>query len=320
MGRNDLTYTEDNYYDHLIDLNSYLQGAPFHEELKLDAAGLLSFHWADCQNTCLLEIAEVLNSARGRARLDWLNHNLQKLKEIPTWLRGPVSTLHSNLYDTYDNFLEMPFRHALDAGKDVLISMVGEAGPYLPLMSHRWQDKSVFKNFISKKILTKKMPLRHFRIRSNLKGLVYFQAADIDAFPLTLVQIMSSGCLFLWNSPIIYSKLVEEKLASFQIDIRALREVHGVGEKTSGPLNFCVHNYKFFRSGIPGPQHGPQNEIFLFVRYKDMHAIERGGGTETVEEFFKPLLDRYYNEINQACSSLLTGITKSSGVPPLVAA
>ena len=215
----------DNYYNHLIDLNSYLKGSAFHEVLKLDDLGLLSFHWADCQTTCLLERAEVMNSERGRARLSWLDHNLKKLKEIPTWLRGPMSTLHSNLYDTYDNFLEMPFRHALDAGKDVLISTVGEAGPYLPLMSHRWQDKKVFKDFVSKKILTKNMPLRHFRLRANLQGVVYFQGADIDAFPLTLVQMMSSVCLFRWNSPIIYSKLVEERLASFQINIQDLKEV-----------------------------------------------------------------------------------------------
>ncbi|OFZ17272.1 MAG: hypothetical protein A2X86_02130 [Bdellovibrionales bacterium GWA2_49_15] len=306
----------DNYYNHLIDLNSYLKGSAFHEVLKLDDLGLLSFHWADCQTTCLLERAEVMNSERGRARLSWLDHNLKKLKEIPTWLRGPMSTLHSNLYDTYDNFLEMPFRHALDAGKDVLISTVGEAGPYLPLMSHRWQDKKVFKDFVSKKILTKNMPLRHFRLRANLQGVVYFQGADIDAFPLTLVQMMSSGCLFRWNSPIIYSKLVEERLASFQINIQDLKEVHGLRTKSAENLNFCVHNYKFFRSGVSGPQHGPSNEIFLFVRYKDMHPIGRGGSMESVEEVFKPLLEKYFHEISKVCIELSAG----SAAPILVPA
>ena len=297
----------DCYYDQLIDLNSYLQGAPFHEELKLDDVGLLSFHWADCQSTCLLAKSEVLNSSRGRARLNWLNQNLQKLKEIPTWLRGPISSVRSNLYDTYDNFLEMPFRSSPEIGKDVLISTVGECGPYLPLMSYRWQDKRVFKDFVNKKILTKKMPLRHFRIRCNLPGIVFFHSPNIDAYPLTLVQITPNGHLYKWSSPIIYNKLIEERLASFQINIEVLKEVHGIKGKIADNLNFCVHNNNFFSSAMTYPQHGPNNEIFLFVRYQDMHPAGRGGSTETVEEIFRPLLNQHYGEIRNVCSSLMGG-------------
>ncbi len=290
----------DAFYHHLIDVTTYLRGASFRDELKLDQAGLLSFHWADCQSTCLLEKSEVMYSPRGQARLGWLMHGLEKLKQIPTWLRGPQNTMQSNLYDTYDNFLEMPFRNILDAGKDLLISTTGQAGPYLPLMSHRWQDREIFRDFVIKKILTKKMPLRHFRIRSKLEGMVYFQGEDMDAFPVKLVQIMPSGLLFQWSSPILYTKLSEEKRAFFQIDLSKFSDVYDLSGRNSKSLNFRVDTYNFFKPGLPGPQSGAGNEVFLFVKFQDMRL-------ESASEIFRPLVEAHYCEIRKACSKLMAG-------------
>jgi|GEM_PF-5003787 len=355
--------SNDDYFENLITLTSYLKASPLDDELALveklpkeslphhhrilrsgpseinfslrpEKAPVLGtppfrFHWADCSDTCLLEKMETRATKRGQMRYEHLLGDLKGLEQTPVWIRGAFQTVHSNLFDLYEHFLDMPFRKALDAGKDILISTSSQAGPYVPLMSHRWQEKNILREFILRKILVKKMPLRQFRVRSNLPAKIFFLGSDVDDVKLELIQITGNGFLFRWKSPRLRAKLQENGRCYFTIDISNVNNYYQIETKqeAENSLQFWCFSHSFFRPSMRGGAHstGPDQEEFLFVRFSDMRE---GGGTtfeknilgevvagdirnaKRAASFFTPFLNFYGAAIRHIGGKLMGGLVK----------
>ncbi|MBP9682932.1 MAG: hypothetical protein KBD76_16145, partial [Bacteriovorax sp.] len=147
-------------------LKDYLGAKELTEHLRL--TGELSFHWANWDQTCLVQRKHYKNF-NNNFHLMKLNQKLQGLKNRPIWLCNKVKVMKSDLYSLYESYLDSRLRLTWFERKDeILFSFESEHGPYYTLTSMKWLDNDLYSQFVMKKILLEQYTLRSFRLNASI--------------------------------------------------------------------------------------------------------------------------------------------------------
>jgi hypothetical protein len=131
-------------------LAEYIGKKELHERLNL--AHNISFHWANWDQTCMIQ-RKMYKNFNQNFHLSKLNNALNELKSRPVWLCNKVKVIKSDLYSIYESYLDSRLRLTWFERKDeILFSLDSEQGPYFTLTSMKWLDKEIYSKFVLRKI------------------------------------------------------------------------------------------------------------------------------------------------------------------------
>lgn len=297
---------------------NYLKNRPLHEAYPLTQNNVLSFHWANWQESCRFQRNYLYDNAKSCERLFELNEYLDGLKDTPIWLKNRDKSIHTNLYDLYQCYADPRMRSLWfdRSDQEVLISFGTEAGPYQALTSMRWIDKDIYTSFIHRKILTQNQQMRAFRMNSKIPAKCVIDESPFKTFPITIHQITDNGLLlkipnskkmaFMDDSKSIHIELnfrpfieavdanVEETLRSFEAhhfdlfsEEKAPPETHRFS-LDQNILDKYGNRDTFRKSG-----HG---EFFLFTKYRD---LTNESSSHRLRKTFRSLVQKFEDEFEE---------------------
>jgi hypothetical protein len=284
-----------------LDFVNYLKNSPLHEPYYLTENNVLSFHWANWQESCMFQRNYLYDNAKSCERLFELNEHLDSLKETPIWLKNRDKTIHTNIYDLYQCYADPRMRSLWfdRSDQEVLISFGTEAGPYQALTSMRWMDKDVYTSFIHRKILTQNQQMRTFRMNSKIPAKCIIDNSPFKTFPITIHQITDHGLLFKIPSAKKIAFMDDSKSIHIELNFRPFIEV--IDSNVEDTLKcFEKHNFDIFS------EQKKSNDTHCFSL--DQHVLDKYGNKETFRksghsEFY--LFTKYRDLTNESSSHRL---------------
>jgi len=299
----------DPFYDDFIDLRNYFDCDDFGSSISLGKNSSLSFHWANCSTTCLYERNEAQQKHRGKHRLTRLLNFLERFKDTPVWIRGPIETKKITLFELYDWWTMGQSRQNVNTeSQNMLVSLHNQAGPFVPIHSLRWFNPDEYRLFVLKKILTGPMTLRQFRLNTDIPVVGFFHEQDVDSFKLGIHQILPSGILFkaqgasfrikfshndYLNLVIPAHELISCKeiptpeIKEFfdQIDLSAPRKETRLNVRLSRRILYFYGNHE----GLEIEKGGHH---FFFAKFEDFEN-QHEGLSVSIKDIFKPVVNKY---------------------------
>jgi hypothetical protein len=85
--------------DERVSFMYYLNEQNLLDMFYLTQNGSLSFHWANWRESCLYQQKLLETEFEQRRRFKDLTSNIEKLKNNTIWLRSPLKTVRTTLYD-----------------------------------------------------------------------------------------------------------------------------------------------------------------------------------------------------------------------------
>lgn len=184
-----------------------LAAAPL-EHVVLNAAASVSFHWTDFQETCQLYQRRVAATPALREELRLKQLELERLRQIPLWIKRNGATTHTSLYELYDQFIldKLPLDHA-DPHAPTDISFVSPSGPFKKLSITECFNLQTYQSFVSLYLLKNKLPARDFRLRVKSRLLIEYGRNLQEVAMVDLEQITAEGLLLRCPAPLFFSGL-----------------------------------------------------------------------------------------------------------------
>lgn len=167
----------------------------------------VSFHWSDFREGCRLWQTRIAIEPGLRRDYEKRLHEMQKLKNLPIWIRAGKTTTQTNLFDLYEGFICDQMWH----GDDVFphahydISLISPSGPFKEMPITNCFNLQTYRDFVMVFLLQDKLPRRDFRLRVKSKVLAEYGPNFNDAGLLELEQITANGLLFKTTGAKYYS-------------------------------------------------------------------------------------------------------------------
>ncbi len=263
-------------------LDKYLNRQNLSESLVL--TDNLTFHWADWDQTCMLQRTKFKNYNNVQS-LTQLNRSLQDLKNQVVWLSNKTQVLKSSLYDLYESYLDSRLRLTwFDRKEEILFSYESEHGPYYTITSMKWMTKEIYSKFIYRKILTEHYMLRGFRLKTSIPVMLKLDKDFVDhSNKLSIHQISKHGLILKITDKNFLNKINFSRQMHLKIPINSL---FGMAAKN---LDDTLENFRhidweakdeyvkftldtrimnFYGNG-KNFKHSPDNEFYVFARYED---------------------------------------------------
>ncbi len=208
--------------DYLRDLEENMKrAAHFDKELTLDQDGQFKFHWSNWSSTAK-HLKKLFKNSPEALKL--MHSELEKQKENLVWLKGPKTSLKSNIYELYNFYSDYKVRSVwFSKHQDFLISTHTESGPYITLGELRWLDRALYKTFVYKKMLKNSMSYRTLRVSCELPIVGYFDHHDFNSSPFFITQISSSGLFLKFGGGRNKRELQNSDEIALDIDLRAFQ-------------------------------------------------------------------------------------------------
>jgi len=281
-------------------LQEYLGKKDLTEILIL--ADNLTFHWANWDQTCLLQ-RKIYKNFNQNFHLSTLNNSLNELRNKPIWLCNKVKVLKSDLYSLYESYLDSRLRMTwFERKEEILFSFESEQGPYQTLTTMKWLDKKIYSKFVLRKILLDYFTLRSFRLNTILPT-VFKLNNDVNFYhdKVEVHQISEAGIILKFKDKNFFNKIKNSttmelsipvkhfektKNKSFEDSLKILQTHKDILAKDyqtykldSKVVNFYGNSTNTKRSG--------EEEFFIFARYEDFQPAKN----ETMlTDLFKPMV------------------------------
>ncbi len=300
-----------------LKLSDYLQGEIASTELELNDSGSLSFHWSNWNRCC-----QYHNNSENNGKMsNQIDQSLVHLRNHKIWIKHNLQTVETDLYNLYESYLDNRIRVLwFEQEKDSLISLVSEGGPYIPLSSMRWFDKETYEKFIYKKILANTLPLREFRLTTNIEAVCYFDDMATDFVKVSISQISKDGIVLKFDSIRTWTKIVGAQEICMAISLENIDsiEMEELGLRPSDfvELNNSKQKYVVYRVSPSVVKRNVernkrfihQREYFVFCYFSELRPIM---GQNILQEalvpFIEILKDQLSKELDEFSGLLATG-------------
>lgn len=197
-------------------LIEYFHHAAVSEWLTFEGRNMpFKFHWSSWHKSSRL-LASYWDSFLENKNLSRRNVGLEQrfvlfLAEVEqyrdqiVWINKKQKTIQSNMYELYSLFLNSRAKFVLNLENEdceLMISLGHEHGPYVTFSSLKWFDPKIFHTFVLGKILGNNMPLRNFRMETQLPLKLQVSDAkfDLSQYNTSLSQIGKSGAILQISS------------------------------------------------------------------------------------------------------------------------
>lgn len=290
-------------------LQDYLGKKDLTENLVL--ADNLTFHWANWDQTCLLQ-RKIYKNFNHNLHLSSLNNSLIELKNTPVWLCNKVKVLKSDLYSLYESYLDSRLRMTwFDRKEEILFSFESEQGPYQTLTTMKWLDKKVYSKFVLRKILLDYFTLRSFRLNTTLPT-IFKLNNDVNFYhdKVEVHQISEAGIILKFKDKNFFNKIKNSSLMELSIPVKQYEKTKNKNFEESIKI-IQSHNdimakdyqtYKLdskvvnFYGNSTNTKRSGEEEFFIFARYEDFQPLKN----ETMlNELIKPLVVKTKAELEK---------------------
>lgn len=283
-------------------LKEYLGKRELTETLNL--TDNITFHWANWDETCLLQ-RKFYRNFNNNFHLSKLNTDLTELKNQSVWLCNKQKIMKTDMYSLYESYLDSRLRLTWFERKDeILYSTVGEQGPYYTLTSMKWMDKTIYSQFVIRKILLDYFTLRSFRLNAILPIVLKFDN-DVNHFQnkVQVHQISEAGMILKFSDKNFYNKMKNSTFMEIRIPVQSFYDVAKLSfEDALKVLNSKVltndEEYKtyildskiinYYGNTMNSKRSG-EEEFYIFARYEDLAPVRHKNDLKTA---FKSLVDK----------------------------
>jgi len=289
-----------------LNFKEYLKEAPLRSNYYLNDQKTLSFHWANWKETCLFQKENLFKEGTQIKKLEGLYNELETLKEIIVWIKSPEKTLKTTMFDLYEFYLDSRVRlYWFSESSKVMFSIDNEIGPYNPLNTKKWFNIDIYRAFLYRKILTKFMPYRSFRLGMNLSFDCYFDSMKNDHSTMCIHQISEFGIIlkikdkkdlnrFKNGHQLQIDLELEQFNSSKNMDYqKTLEYLSTNNKKVDNPRDKSVFMLDTklinFYSNDVNLSDGHSHDLFIFARYEDFknqHSIL------SLKDVFIPLIKK----------------------------
>jgi hypothetical protein len=286
----------------VISLKNYLGKTNLTDQLVLSNSA--SFHWANWDQTCLLQ-QQYFKHYNNNSFLTELNNSLQNLKLQTVWLCNKVDILRSNLYALYDSYLDSRLRLTwLERKDEILYSLDSEQGPYFTLTSMKWFNKEVYAKFVMRKILIEQFTLRSFRLNTNIPIILKFNNDVTDySDNVSVHQVSETGIILKIKDKNFINKIKNARMLDLKIPVQGYQATSRLhfndAWKKLDSINLFkedyLRTYKLeskilnFYGNLSNSKKCGENEFYIFARYED---IVPDSHDLTILEAFAPLVSK----------------------------
>ena len=205
----------------LLSFDKYIKSSSLRKSLHLTSNGLLSFHWANWEKTCLYLKRKLENNcAETTHKYELILQEIDELKKTPIWLKGKRKIVQATVCDLYQAYLDPRMRHHwFDNTDEIQVSLIHEAGPYIMLSSMRWLDFDTYTLFVRAKILSDSIMLRKFRLTLDIPVLIYFDDSPLHQSYITFCQGSEDGVLMRIEKHADLLKMVRSSKINLEIPL-----------------------------------------------------------------------------------------------------
>lgn len=297
---------------------AYLKTDQLTETLSLTENDRIQFHWADWEETCRFQKKYVFNNSFSCERYFQLSEELEALKTKPIWLKNRFKSILSSEYDLYNCYSDSRIRATwFDRDHEILMSYENESGPYVSLSSMRWMDKEIYSKFVYQKLLAKFMPMRKFRLKSNIPVKMSPDNNPLKEMVFLIHQISDRGILFKVRGLNHYHQMVNSSDIHMDINLKPFLDISNAGAEESlkyiGQVDFentldsdRVTTYRF--SSTVASKYGNAHNFktasdetfFFFVPYREFKHISGRVSLERVMAPFVTGIHEYFENIIKA--------------------
>lgn len=286
-------------------LKDYLGAKELTEHLRL--TGELSFHWANWDQTCLVQRKHYKNF-NNNFHLMKLNQKLQGLKNQPIWLCNKVKVMKSDLYSLYESYLDSRLRLTWFERKDeILFSFESEHGPYYTLTSMKWLDNDLYSQFVMKKILLEQYTLRSFRLNASIPVALKLDNDVLEyENSVTIHQLSEFGLIFKIKNKNFLNKIKNAQTLKLNLAIAAYTQLAPLNVEAcfkklntlfkqgdSKSLNYALESRILnFYGNMNNAKRSTEEEFYLFARYEDLIPV---GHDVDLKSLFPPFIDKTKN-------------------------
>lgn len=286
----------------IIDLKEYLSNGELTHELYLTRD--LSFHWANWDQTCLIQRGFCQNLNKN-FHLEKMDQSLHELRARPIWLRSKSKMIKTDMYSLYESYLDSRLRMTWFERKDeILFSLGDEQGPYYALTSMKWLDKVIYSHFVMRRILVETYGLRSFRL--NAKIPVYFRTnndLNENNDTVRIHQLSECGVIFKFKDKNYLNKIKNSSILEFFIPIRhyidfgqlSVNDIlknmddHDLSMSKNGLLFRLESRILNFYDNAINAKRSPEKEFYIFARYENLAPVGHCIGLKKV---FPPLVEK----------------------------
>lgn len=297
------------------ELLRYLKEQPLWDQLPLVSNKSLTFHWANWTESCAFQKNYLFDNARSCERYFDLDQKLEQLKQTAVWMKNRQKTIQSTMYDLYQCYADSRIRSTwFEREDEILLSLERESGPYITLSSMRWMDKDVYSQFVYKKILTQHMPLRGFRLGSQIPVGVSFEGASYRQTQWWIHQISEHGLLFKIQGQHQVNLLDQSEKILLEVNLRPFLET------ANASINDTLKRFERQDFSIVNPEYdkltvlaldpkildkynnrwnfrlSAQDEFYLFVKYRD---LTNQSNSIRLKKIFKSLVTKFEHQFNE---------------------
>lgn len=281
-------------------LQDYLGKKDLTENLVL--ADNLTFHWANWDQTCLLQ-RKIYKNFNHNFHLSKLNTSLTDLKNTPVWLCNKVKVLKSDLYSLYESYLDSRLRMTwFDRKEEILFSFESEQGPYQTLTTMKWLDKKVYSKFVLRKILLDYFTLRSFRLNTTLPT-IFKLNNDVNFYhdKVEVHQISEAGIILKFKDKNFFNKIKNSTSMEISIPVKQYEKTKNKTFEDSINIlqnhkEIYAHDYQTyilesrvinFYGNATNTKRSGEEEFYIFARYEDFQPFKN----ETMlNDLFKPMV------------------------------
>lgn len=286
-------------------LKDYLGAKELTEQLKLTSE--LSFHWANWDQTCLVQRKHYKNF-NNNFHLMKLNQKLLGLKNRPIWLCNKVKVMKSDLYSLYESYLDSRLRLTWFERKDeILFSFESEHGPYYTLTSMKWLENDLYSQFVMKKILLEQYTLRSFRLNASIPVALKLDNDVLEyENSVTIHQLSEFGLIFKIKNKNFLNKIKNAQYLKLNLAIAAYTQLaplnveasfkklnaqfkQGDAKSLTYALESRILNYY---GNMNNAKRSTEEEFYLFARYEDLIPVEND---VELKSLFPPFIDKTKN-------------------------
>jgi hypothetical protein len=182
-------------------IKDYLNDPEIFEELNLVKSGAIKLHWSNWDRLLNKLKDRVVQGDVITSKSD-IDKKFEIFQRTPVWLFNKSGRVESNLYELYHFYLDPRMKELwFELNEETLISLKGEAGPFLRLQSMRWFDCEVYKYFVYNKLLNdQNMKVRSFRLSVDIPIECSFNNTIIQSIYANIIQISKGGVLMKFNN------------------------------------------------------------------------------------------------------------------------
>lgn len=281
-------------------LQDYLGKKDLTENLTL--ADNLTFHWANWDQTCLLQ-RKIYKNFNQNFHLSTLNNSLVELKNKPVWLCNKVKVLKSDLYSLYESYLDSRLRMTwFERKEEILFSFDSEQGPYQTLTTMKWLDKKVYSKFVLRKILLDYFTLRSFRLNTTLPT-IFKLNNDVNFYhdKVEIHQISEAGVILKFKDKNFFNKIKNSNIMEFSIPVRHFEKTKNKNFEESLKIiqshkEILAKDYQTYKleskvinfyGNSTNTKRSGEEEFYIFARYEDFQPLKN----ETMlTELFRPMV------------------------------